>query len=55
MKAKINDVILSYGQITKVVNIENGIYYLETPIVVPTIEYTRDWVYENEILEILEY
>jgi hypothetical protein len=45
--------IIAFGQSIKIIDIEdnNGqiIYRLEHPIVVPTIEYTRDYIYENEI------
>lgn len=50
-----NDYVKSFGQTVKVIEIDlnNKIYYLDHPIVVPTIEYTRDYIYFNEIEEIL--
>ena len=53
MIPKIDDTIKSYGQIEKVIDIEDGIIYLEHSIVVPGCEYTRDYIYPKEIQEII--
>ena len=46
---KPGDVIICFGQRVTVMEIESDRYYLEHPIVVPTKEYTRNYVYLNEI------
>ena len=50
---KVGDKIKAFGQIEKVIDIEDGIIFLEHQIVVPGCEYTRDMVYPKEIQEIL--
>jgi hypothetical protein len=50
-KPDIGSIIRTFGQSVKVVGIENNnqVYHLEHPIVTPYREYTRDYVYKNEI------
>ena len=50
---KVGNRIKSFGQIEKIVDIEDGVIHLEHPIVVPGKEYTRDYIYLKEIQEIL--
>ena len=54
---KVGDTIIAYGQQATIESIEfvgkRTRYNLTHSIVVPGMEYTRDYVYKNEILSIL--
>jgi hypothetical protein len=51
VESMIGTTIISYGQEAKVESVVNNTIYLDHAIVVPTILYTRDYIYENEIEE----
>jgi hypothetical protein len=53
MEIKIGSIIRVYGQTAEVAAISPTKIYLENSIVVPTVEYTKDWCYEEEIDEVL--
>jgi hypothetical protein len=46
---RIGKTIIAYGQEAKIVGIENVLIHLDHAIVVPTIIYTRDYIFEDEI------
>lgn len=46
---KIGDEIIVYGQKVKIESIENDKIILEHPIVVPGVEYTRDYINIKEL------
>lgn len=48
-KIKTGDIIMTYGQKVVIDYIENNTIYLKSSIVVPTIEYTRNYININEI------
>lgn len=49
---EVGDWINTYGQKAQVIEIKGNICYLDTPVVVPTMIYTRDYVYMNEITHV---
>jgi hypothetical protein len=57
MKPKPGDLIITYGQKVMVESVMEFMgdyfYYLEHPIVVPTMEYTRDYIKECEVQKII--
>ena len=51
MDDRIGKTIIAYGQEAKIVDIEHVVIHLDRSIVVPTILYTRDFIFEHEIQE----
>lgn len=49
MDDRIGKTIIAYGQEAKIESIENVLIHLDHAIVVPTMIYTRDYIYEDEI------